>query len=136
MVADSFVVHDPAIGETVGGGPAGEAHGRDGLKSFMKRVENGFPDFQIAVEDLLAGETMVMDEATLTATHKGEFKGVPPTNNRIELQLMAKFRVEDGQVQEHRVYIDQQEFLQQLGLTFPDVLAQLPTLAYRKIRTE
>jgi len=135
VVAESFVIHDPAIGEGVGGGPAGEAHGRDGLESFMKRVENGFPDFHITVNDLLVGEKMVMDEATLTATHRGEFKGIPPTNNQIEIQIMAKLRVDDGQIQEHRVYIDQQEFIEQLGLTFPDIITQLPTLAYRKVQS-
>jgi len=32
------------------------------------------------------------------------------------------------------LYLDQQEFVDQLGLTFLAVLTQLPTLAYRNVK--
>ncbi|MEF8773204.1 MAG: ester cyclase [Halobacteriales archaeon] len=132
LVAESFVLEDPAIAEDVGPGSSGETRGRSGLESFMRRVGRGFPDFRFAVNDLVASDDLVMDEVTFSGTHEGPFKGVPPTGRAIEMDMMAMFRVEDWRVQRHSVCFDQREFLDQLGLTVPEVFGQLPKLAYRK----
>ena len=47
--------------------------------------------------------------------------------------MMGKLRIEDGHVNEHRVYFNQQEFAEQLGLTFPTVIKQLPKRVYRTV---
>jgi steroid delta-isomerase-like uncharacterized protein len=133
LVSDSFVLYDPTVPEDVGTGPVGEARGPTGLVAFMNRLERGFPDFQFAVADLVATDDLVMDEVTFTGTHEGVFNGVPPTYRSVEIQMMAKFHVEEGKLQEHHVYFDQREFMDQLGLTFPTVIAQLPTLVRGKV---
>jgi len=46
---------------------------------------------------------------------------------------MEKFRVVDGKNQEMRAYFDPQEIPEQLDLTFPAVIAQLPKLVLRKV---
>lgn len=135
LVSESFVLYDPAIPEDVAPGPEGEAHGPEGLESFLTWLRAGFPDFQVTIVDLLTSETMAMDEVTFTGTNAGEMNGLPPTGRRVEMSLMTKFRVENGEIREHRVYLDQKEFAEQLGLTFPTVLTQLPKLVVRKLRT-
>lgn len=135
LVSETFVLYDPAVPEHVGSGPAGEAHGPAGLEAFIKWLNAGFPDFQITILELIASDEIVMDEVRFTGTHKGAINGLPPTDRTVGLQLMGKFRIEDEHVTEHRVYFNQQEFAEQLGLTFPTVIKQLPKLVYRKIHS-
>lgn len=116
LVSDSFVMHDPAAPADGIPGPEGEVHGPDGLETFMRGVATGFPDFRIAISDLISSGELVMYEGSMTMTHEGEFDGIPPTGKRVEAREMAKFRVGDGHVQEHRAYFDQQEIFEQLGI--------------------
>ncbi|MFB6361612.1 MAG: ester cyclase [Halobacteriales archaeon] len=134
LVSESYVLHDPAIPEEVGPGPEGEAHGPEGLESFLRWLRSGFPDMEVTINDLLTNETVAMDEVTFTGTNSGELNGLPPTGREVELMLMTKFIIEDGKITEHRAYLDQREFAEQLGLTFPTILAQIPKLAVRKLR--
>ncbi len=135
LVSETFVLYDPAVPEHVGPGPAGEAHGPAGLEAFIKWLDAGFPDFQITILELLASDDIVMDEVRFTGTHKGAINGLPPTDRTVGLQLMGTLRIEDGHVKEHRVYFNQREFAEQLGLTFPTVIKQLPKLLYRKVQS-
>ena len=70
---------------------------------------------------------------TITGTHDGEFKGIPPTSRKLELRGMEKFRVVDGKIREMHAYFDTQEIPEQLGLTFPAIVGQLPKLVLRKV---
>lgn len=134
LVSGTFVLYDPAIPEEVAPGPEGEAHGTDGLESFLKWLRAGFPDFQVTIIDLLTSENLAMDVVKFTGTNTGELNGLPPTRRRVELLLMTKLVIENGEIEEHRVCLDQKEFADQLGLGFPAILGQLPKLAIRKLR--
>jgi hypothetical protein len=46
---------------------------------------------------------------------------------------MEKFRVVDGKIQEMHAYFDTREIPEQLGLTFPAIVGQLPKIALRKV---
>lgn len=134
IVSESFVLYDPSVPKDEVPGPKGEAHGPEGLEAFIRWLDGGFPDFQLTIIDLLASEDMVMDEVMFTGTHDGPLGGLPPTGRKVGIKIMSKIRVEDGKVQEQRVYINQQEFASQLGLTFPAILGQLPKLVLGKLR--
>lgn len=110
LVSESVVVQNPTA-------PGGTVHGRDELEAFMRGVVAGFPDFHVSITDLLADNSRVMYEAELTMTHKGEFEGIPPTGHEVEIQEMANCYVSNGRIQEYRVYFDQQEVFEQLGLS-------------------
>lgn len=110
LVSESIVVHNPTA-------PGGVVRSRDELEAFMRGVTAGFPDFHVTILDLLADENQVMYEAELTMTHEGEFEGIPPTGREVEIREMATCHVADGRLQEYRIYFDQQEVFEQLGLT-------------------
>lgn len=110
LVSDSVTVKNPTA-------PEGVVHGHDGLEAFMRGVVAGFPDFHVTVLEVLAEENWVMYEAELTMTHEGEFEGVPPTGREVRVPEMANYHVADGRIQEYRVYFDQQEIFEQLGLS-------------------
>lgn len=117
VVSESFVMYDPAVPEDGVAGPQREAHGRDGLEQFIRAIVTGFPDFHVTLLDMLSSEDRVMYEAEASMTHEGKFLEIPPTGEKVELRYMGKINIADGKVQEHRVYIDSQEFFEQLGLT-------------------
>lgn len=127
VLAESYVMIDPAA-------PEGEVHGPAGMERWLRQIVAGFPDFEIQTLDSLASETVVMVELQYIGTHEGEFNGIPPTGRSIELEGMEKYRVTDGKLQWTRVYFHDQEMKNQLGLSFPEVLSQLPKLARGKIQ--
>lgn len=110
LVSESVVVRNPSA-------PEGVVRGRDELEAFMRGVLAGFPDFHVSVLEMFAGDNRAMYEAELTMTHEGEFDGLPPTGREIEIQELATCQIAGDRIQEYRVYFDQQEVFEQLGLT-------------------
>ena len=127
-IAESVDVYGPAL-------PEGEVHSREEWASFIRANRAGFPDIEFSMKELLAGDGVAMAELTISGTHRGEFMGIPPTYRSIEVRAIDKFLVDEGQVVEWRPYFNAQEIPEQLGLTFPTILGQLPTLAWRKIHS-
>lgn len=127
VIAESVDVYGPAL-------PEGEVHSREDWASFIKANREGFPDIEFSIQELLTGDGVAMAELTISGTHRGEFMGIPPTYRTIEIPAIDKLLVENGQVVEWRPYFDSQEIPEQLGLSFPAVLGQLPKLAWRKLR--
>lgn len=134
VVSESFVMYDPFAPAKGIPGPGGEVHGRSGLETFIRGTVTGFPDFHVAIIDLLVNENMAMYEGRLTMTHTGEFFGIPPSNGRVAVRYMGLVRIAEGMITEHRVYPPLRKILHQLGLNFPGIFALVPTLAWGKLR--
>lgn len=126
-IAESVDVYDPVL-------PEGEVHNRSEWAAFVRDYREGFPDIHFSIDELVTNDDIVMAEMTISGTHKGEFRGIPPTGREFEIRAIDKFIVKDEQVVEWRPYFDTREVHEQLGLTFPAVLGQLPKLAWRKIK--
>jgi steroid delta-isomerase-like uncharacterized protein len=110
VVAESIALYDPTL-------PEGELHGREAFEAYLREVRSAFPDWPVVADDLLVDDGIIMKEWTITGTHKGEYKGVPPTGHEFEVRGMDKILVTDGKVQEARLYHNPQEVPKQLGLT-------------------
>ena len=110
VLDESATVYDP-------GAPGGVLEGRDEFEAHLRDLRTGFPDFTIRIEEMHSGDGVVVTEWTVTATHEGEFNGIPATNREIELRGMSKTSIRDGEIVEDRIYHDFHAFLKQLGLT-------------------
>jgi steroid delta-isomerase-like uncharacterized protein len=121
VVAESVDVSVPSMSD-------GEMYGRDESEAYLRELRAGSPDWHVTVNDVLASDELVMKEWTVTATHEGEYNGMPPTNREIEISGMAKIRTEDGKVQEDRLYYDLRALFEQLGLmtSFSPQTARFP----------
>jgi len=78
VLVPNFVCYDP-------NSEAGEVRGADTMKQEIEWFRNAVPDITYTVVDQVAERDKVVTRYTATGTHQGEFFGVAPTGNRIEM---------------------------------------------------
>ena len=101
-------------------GPAGmEAKGPEGFKQLMTITRVGFPDWNMEIKDMIAEGDMVATRATYSGTHKGEFRGIPPTGKHFSMAAQVMVRFVDGKEVEAWGLGDMVAMLQQLGVAPP-----------------
>jgi predicted ester cyclase len=83
---------------------------------FGKIYHSAFPDEQTLFEDQVAEGDIVVSRLASTATHTGEFNGIPPTGKRITVSGIFVDRVVDGKIVERWGIFDQLGLMQQLGV--------------------
>ena len=106
LVAGDFVPHSwPSTGD-----PRGD------LKRSIERVGAGLADVVFTIEDLIAEEDRVAARLTASATHVGDFMGMPASHRRYTVEEIHIFRVRDGQAVEHWHQFDRMSLMQQLGV--------------------
>jgi steroid delta-isomerase-like uncharacterized protein len=108
LIAGHFVEHD----EVPGLPPT-----KEGMLDYFRMLLSAFPDMRMDVEDLIASGDKTVARVRATATHLGEFMGVPPTGTRVEVRLIDIMRFDDdGLVCEHWGVADLLSLMQQLGV--------------------
>jgi len=95
--------------------PFGDMHGLDGAKQFFQMLRIGFPDMTSTVKMQLAEGDMVATRWVSRGTHTGEFQGVPPTGNTIEITGIAISRIANGRIVEQWGNPDLLTMMQQIG---------------------
>jgi steroid delta-isomerase-like uncharacterized protein len=84
-------------------------------KRLLAAFRAAFPDQQVTIEDLIAEGDKVVNRATYTGTHRGEFQGIAPTGKRFTISGMNISRIADGKVVEDWTVLDMLGMLQQIG---------------------
>lgn len=67
-------------------------------KGFVLAFLDAFPDANYAVEDVIATGDRVVVRWDCTATHRGKFLGIDPTNQPIEVTGITIFQLADGRI--------------------------------------
>lgn len=106
LLAEDFVEHDP---------PPGLSPDRDGVTEFFRGLQAGFTDQVFTVHDQIADGDRVVERWTLTATHAGEWLGIPPTGKRVTVSCIDISRLEAGRIVEHWSQADLLGLYEQLG---------------------
>ena len=99
--------------------PPGMPQGREGVKQLTGMIRNAFPDFKATIEDMIAEGDKVACRWSATATHKGEFMGMPPTNKQVTITGLHIDRIAGGKIAETWNYSDMMGVMQQLGMKPP-----------------
>jgi steroid delta-isomerase-like uncharacterized protein len=86
------------------------------MKDSLAALVAAFPDAQNTIEDEIAEGDRVVQRFTTTATHEGEFNGIPATGRRIALPSIYIFRFADGKIVEVWAQTDGLIMMQQLGV--------------------
>ena len=90
-------------------------HGRDGfLGMYMGFIKPAFPDQHITVEFDVASGDKIAAQLHWTATHTGEFVGIPATGRTIDVHGTGIFRIVDDKIAEVWVQEDFLGIYQQL----------------------
>jgi steroid delta-isomerase-like uncharacterized protein len=85
--------------------------GHGAIRRFVGLYRRAFPDLQVEVEILVKAKDRVAWQRTIRATHKGDFKGFPPTGRRIVWRDMVISRFRDGLIARDWVITDLAERL-------------------------
>jgi steroid delta-isomerase-like uncharacterized protein len=107
LLAPDFTLHHPMLPEP--------AHGPEGYKQAIDWFDTVFPDFQTEIEFLVGEGDKVASRWRVTATHTGEFQGIPPTGKKITYTGIAEYVVQEGKIVEGRIQEDLAGIMQQIG---------------------
>ena len=110
IVTPDHVSHDPSTPEHLPG-PEGE-------RQLVTLVRGAFPDGRMTIEDLVAEGARVAVRWSFRGTNRGDFMGVAPTGNQVEMGTIDLFRVAGGKIAETWTNVDMMTMMRQLG-AFP-----------------
>jgi steroid delta-isomerase-like uncharacterized protein len=97
--------------------PTGEVwDGKSGVNALLIQNKTAFPDFKFVPQSIQHAEDAVFVEGRFTGTHKGNWRGLPPTGRRIDFPLIIVFAFEEDRMICERTYFDLGTVLRQLGV--------------------
>jgi steroid delta-isomerase-like uncharacterized protein len=94
-----------------------QATGAQALKQVWAMLLRGLPDLHVAIEDVIAEGDKVVSRTTVTGTHRGEYRGLPPTGKSITYDEIFIFRFAGGRIAEIWGVVDVFAQMNQLGVT-------------------
>jgi len=109
-------------------GPWGERHdGLAAVREYYVGLFRAAPDLHIEVRNRHVSPDSIVLEVLVTGTHRGAWRGLPPTGRHLEFPLCAVFTFDKtDRMLGERIYYDRATVLRQLG-----VLSEPTTLAGR-----
>jgi C-1 hydroxylase len=96
--------------------PTFKLRGADGYRQFEIAFFKGFPDWIETIEDIVAEGDKVWVRFTGTGRHKGEWRGLAPTDKKVTFKGVQIWRVVDGKVVSKDSILDLLDALKQLGV--------------------
>ena len=130
MVDDAYVNHVPVM---IGG------FGKSALREFYSQrfIPSMPPDTTLTPISRTVGENQLVDEMIFSFTHTQEMPwmlpGVPPTNRRVEIPLVAIVKFREGKLAHEHIYWDQASVLKQIGLLTDSALPVFGAETARKV---
>jgi steroid delta-isomerase-like uncharacterized protein len=110
--------------------PTGAVHdGLEAVSAYYQESRSVFPDQRNELISLRHADDAVVVEFWLLGTHRGAFRGIPPTDRPFRCRMSALFLFEGDRLVCERVYFDTLTILRQLigevSLTDPQSLWRL-----------
>lgn len=109
IVAEEFVFSRQGVSGD--GGP-------DQYRELVTATREVFPDMAYTIEDVVVGESgqKVVLRWTMTGTHEGEYRGIEPTHESVEMEGVEINRFDDGALVETWTYPNWVGFLEERGV--------------------
>jgi hypothetical protein len=100
--------------------PGARLQGGDQVAAWCAALIEAFPDFKIAVTQVVEQGTTATVNGTVTGTHLGTLRtpggDIPPTGRYAELTFSDTAEVRGGTMVSAQLYFDRLELLEQLGI--------------------
>lgn len=90
--------------------------GVEALKQVWATLLRAFPDLHVAIEDVITDGDKVVYRNTVTGTHQGDYRGLPPTGRSVRYDEIFILRFTDGWITEIWGVVDVLAQLRQLGI--------------------
>lgn len=84
----------------------GNRRGRQAALAMIQEMRAAYPDMETTIRQMVAEGDHVMTPWAATATHRGPYRGVAPTGERLHWEGAVRHRVVDGRIVEHRAFPD------------------------------
>ena len=99
-----------------------QSHDLASLKVWAAAIRSAFPDFHVAIEDMIAEQDRVAKRFIVHGTHQGDFFGIPASGKMIAMTGITCYRFQTGKIIECVWSYDMLGLLQQLGV-IPEMAA-------------
>jgi predicted ester cyclase len=93
-----------------------EATGAQAARQVWAMLLRGLPDLHLTIEDLIADGDKVVARNTVTGTHQGEYRGLPPTGKSVTYNEIFIVRFAGGRIAETWGVVDVFSQMKQLGV--------------------
>jgi steroid delta-isomerase-like uncharacterized protein len=111
LIAPHCRYHDPVFPHMTAGVESMQHH--------IQRSRRSFPDLTFTIIDTIAEKDEVVLHWTAGGTHRGEFLGVAPTNQKALITGTSIYRIEGGKIVEEWVNWNLMSLMVQLGVKTP-----------------
>jgi len=95
--------------------------GPAGFKAVVVGLRAAFPDLRYTLDDVVAEGDQVAVRWHWTGTHRGPFRGFPPTEKAVTNSGAGIFRLNGGKIVAAVLETDRLGFLEQIGVVPPGV---------------
>lgn len=109
FITNNFTIHSS--------NPDEKEYGLEGVIKFYTQLRDAFPDIHFTIDSQVAEADRVVTQWTAQGTHRGNFRGIPPTGRKFKITAIDIERIVDGKVVECWPSMDELSLLQQLGVT-------------------
>jgi steroid delta-isomerase-like uncharacterized protein len=94
----------------------GRLQGREAIRDSYANLFLTFPDWDLHIDDLVIDGQRAVQIFSVTATHVGEFMGLPGTNRRFTIQGVRIFEMRNGLIRHEKRMYDFTAMLVQVGV--------------------
>ncbi len=84
------------------------------LKNLVVFWRTAFPDLTFEILDIIAETDLAAANLVFTGTHTGEWQGIPPSGQKIQVEEMMFFQFENGKIVEMWEVYDEAAMLNQI----------------------
>lgn len=84
------------------------------LITHILESEAAFPEYNLAIDDLVVENDTIALHGVFQGTQKGPFAGIPPTGRRVAVPVMLFYRIAGGKISQHWMQMDGASLMQQL----------------------
>ena len=91
------------------------APNRDGIKRLSQLILSTFPDTSVMIDLLIAEGDLVIERASVTATHSGFYNDIQPTGKTYQWQETHIYRLKNGKIVEHFPEVRLEKLLWQIS---------------------
>jgi steroid delta-isomerase-like uncharacterized protein len=92
-----------------------EPTGRQAMKRVWEVLLRAFPDIHVTLEDVITQGDKMVFRNTVTGTHQGEYRGLPPTGKSVTYNEIFIVRFAGGRIAEIWGVVDVFSQMKQLG---------------------